>query len=235
MANTADQYIDSLDFDNSTTLISKDKLVNYFAKFTQYLTWPFLFIIFYLFFKIKISGADVFDRVDRPFIIIANHTSFYDSFLFRIILGINTPHLPLRFMAVNSFESKFMNTFAFLGLVDFVYSLFGVFTVTLGLGIEKNLEKPIKIIEDGGNIVIYPEGRIVKQDEIGPFKNGASVLYKKTLVDVIPISIRKIRGVGIRPKVVINIGNKIEISKNRSVEDITKQFRNTIVRLYSQY
>ncbi len=235
MANIADQYIESIDLDNSTLLVSKDKLVNYFAKFTQYLTWPFLFVIFYIFFKIKISNRDVFDRVDRPFIIIANHTSFYDSFLFRIILGINTPHLPLRFMAVNSFESKFMNAFAYLGIVDFVYSLFGVFTVTLGLGIEKNLEKPLKIIEDGGNIVIYPEGRIVKQDEIGPFKNGASVLYKRTGVEVIPISIRKIRGFSIRPKIVINVGNKIEISRNRSVEDITKQFRNMIVSLYSKY
>lgn len=235
MANTADQYIDSLDFDNSTLLISKDKLVNYFAKFTQYLTWPFLFVIFYSFFKIKISNNDVFDRVDRPFIIIANHTSFYDSFLFRIILGINTPHLPLRFMAVNNFENKLMNIFAFFGIIDFIYSLFGVFTVTLGLGIERNLEKPLKIIEDGGNIVIYPEGRIVKQDEIGPFKNGASVLYKRTGVEVIPISIRKIRGASIRPRIVINVGNKIEISRNRSVEDITKQFRNMIISLYSKY
>ncbi len=235
MANTADQYIDSLDFDNSTLLISKDKLVNYFAKFTQYLTWPFLFVIFYSLFKIKISNNDVFDRVDRPFIIIANHTSFYDSFLFRIILGINTPHLPLRFMAVNNFENKLMNIFAFLGIIDFIYSLFGVFTVTLGLGIDRNLEKPLKIIEDGGNIVIYPEGRIVKQDEIGPFKNGASVLYKRTGVEVIPISIRKIRGVSIRPRIVINVGNKIEISRNRSVEDITKQFRNMIISLYSKY
>lgn len=235
MANTADQYIDSLDFDNSTLLISKDKLVNYFAMFTQYLTWPFLFVIFYSLFKIKISNNDVFDRVDRPFIIIANHTSFYDSFLFRIILGINTQHLPLRFMAVNSFESRFMNTFAYLGIVDFVYSLFGVFTVTPGLGIERNLEKPLKIIEDGGNIVIYPEGRIVKQDEIGPFKNGASVLYKKTGVEVIPISIRKIRNKGIRSEIVINVGNKMEISRNRSVEDITKQFRNMIISLYSKY
>lgn len=234
MANTADQVLDSLDFDTTFRTISKEKLVNYFAKFTQYLTWPFLFIIFHLIFKIKISGSDVFDRVQKPFIIIANHTSFYDSFLFRLILGINTPHLPLRFMAVKSFESKSMNIFALFGLVDFVYSLFGVFTVTLGLGIDKNLEKPMRIIGEGGNIVIYPEGRIVKENVIGPFKNGASVLYKKTGVEVIPISIRKSKTGGIRPLVTINVGNKMEISRNRSVEDITKQFRNMIVSLYAK-
>lgn len=234
MSNTADQYVDSVDFDSPALQISKDKLVNYFARVTQYMTWPLLYLIFNSFFKIRISGSDVFDRVKGPFIIIANHTSYYDSFLFRIILGLNTNHLPLRFMAVKNFESKFMNIFALFGIIDFVYSLFGVFTVTLGLGIDKNLEKPKKIISCGGNIVIYPEGRVVRQDEIGPFKNGASVLYRQTGVEVIPVSIRKIsRGV-MRSEVVINVGNKIEISRTRSVEDITKQFRNMIVNLYSK-
>jgi 1-acyl-sn-glycerol-3-phosphate acyltransferase len=231
MANIADQSIDTLDFELVRDEISKDNIVNYIAKTTQFLTWPFLYIIFHILFKIKISGQEVFKNINSPFIIIANHTSFYDSFLFRIILGLNTPHLPLRFMAVNSFESRAMNFVAATGLVDFMYSLFGVFTVTPGLGINKNLKKSKDIIYNGGNIVIYPEGRINHDETIGPFKNGASVLYKETGAEVVPVSIKKSKISILRPTITINIGQKIEISKSRSVDDITKQFRNTIVGL----
>lgn len=231
MANVLDQAIDTLDFETTKVVISREKIINYFAKFTQFLTWPFLYVVFNIFFKISIRGQDVFERTENPFIIIANHTSFYDSFLFRLILGLFTNHLPLRFMAVNSFESSTMNLLAKIGLVDFVYSLFGVFTVTPGLGIDRNLKKAKHIISLGGNIVIYPEGRIIRDGIIGPFKNGSAVLYKETNVDVIPVSIKKMKNGYFRPQIFINVGNRIEISKTRSVEEITKQFRNTIVML----
>lgn len=231
MANVLDQAIDTLDFETTDVVISREKIINYFAQFTQFLTWPFLYIIFNSFFKISINGRDVFRRTQKPFIIIANHTSFYDSFLFRLVLGLFTNHLPLRFMAVNSFESSTMNMFAKIGLVDFVYSLFGVFTVTPGLGIDKNLKKAKHIISLGGNIVIYPEGRIIRDGRIGPFKNGSAVLYKETSVDVIPVSIRKLAKGYFRPQIHINVGNRIEVSKSRSVEEITKQLRNTIIAL----
>ncbi len=234
MANVADHVFETLDFENVNDFVSKEKLVNYFAKVTQFITWPFLAIIFKIFFDIKINGREIFDTVQNPFIIIANHTSFYDSFLFRLILGFRTPHLPLRFMAVNRFDSKHMNFLASLGIIDFIYSLFGVFTVTLGLGIDKNIQKAKQIIHVGGNIVIYPEGSVNKEGNIGQFKHGASALYRQTGVEVVPLSINKIQQRFFRPTIVVNIGNKINVSRSKSTEEITKIFRNTIVALYQK-
>ncbi|MBP9847215.1 MAG: 1-acyl-sn-glycerol-3-phosphate acyltransferase [Saprospiraceae bacterium] len=234
MAYTLDNVADALEIEAVDTVLSKEKLVNEFARITQFVTWPILTIIFRLLFKVKINGQEVFHNLRGPFVIIANHTSFYDSFLFRLVLGIFTPHLPLRFMAVTKFEGKWMNHMASLGIVDFIYSLFGVFTVVPGLGIEKNIAKAKHIIAIGGNIVIYPEGRIIKDEKIGPFKNGAAVLFKQTNVPIIPVTFRRINERKLRKTIVINVGNILDISQNRSVEDITQIFYKVILTQYKK-
>lgn len=234
MMNTVDRAIDVLEVEQRTNVFSAERIINYFAGLTQFLTWPILFIIFNIFFRFEINGKENLKKLKSPFIIIANHSSYYDSFLFRIILGAFTPFLPLRFMAVKSFDNRWMNILSAIGIIDFIYSLFGVFTVVPGLGINKNLEKAKRIILSNGNVVIYPEGRVNKSDSIGLFKDGAAVLYQRTEADVIPISIRKIRDQSYRKRVVINIGQKIEIRESYDQKRLTNKFRNEIIDLYNQ-
>jgi len=232
MANSIEGTIGRLNIDTSSDIFSKEKLVNEFARITQFMTWPLLGVIFSIFFKLEIHGSEAFKKVQGPILIIANHVSFYDSFAFRLILGFRTDHLPLRFMAVNTFESEIMNILARIGLIDFIYSLFGVFTITPGLGIEKNIKKAKDIISLGGNVVIYPEGSISRIGQIGQFKNGASVLFKQTEVNVIPVSFKKFKTNNLRPKIIVNVGNPIIISRKNTVENTTRIFRDKIVELY---
>lgn len=234
MMNTVDRAIDVLDVEENRQRFSIEKIINYFAGITQFCTWPILFVIFNLFFKFDISGRDNLKKLKAPFIIIANHSSYYDSFLFRIILGAFTPFLPLRFMAVKSFDSRWMNMLSSIGVIDFIYSLFGVFTVVPGLGINKNLEKAKRIIFSKGNVVIYPEGRVNKSDYIGLFKDGAAVLYQRTQVDIIPISIRKLKDNNFRKKLIINIGQKIDIKEVFDQKRLTNKFRNEIIALHNK-
>ncbi len=231
MAQAYENAIDVLDIDStSSKVLSREKLVNGFARITQFITWPVLSFLFRTIFEIRIEGREVFDKVRSPFIIVANHTSFYDSFLFRLILGWNTPHLPLRFMAVNRFESRAMNFFATIGIIDFVYSLFGVFTVTPGLGIDRNIEKARNIVSLGGNIVIYPEGRITKDGSIGQFKNGAAALFKKTGAKIIPVSFRRCKCKMFRKIIFINVGKVMEVDRGLPAEEITGIFQKVITR-----
>ncbi|MEI8249350.1 MAG: 1-acyl-sn-glycerol-3-phosphate acyltransferase, partial [Candidatus Taylorbacteria bacterium] len=89
--------------------MNQHRLITQFAQITQFITWPFLWFISHVLFRIHISGREYITSAQSPFIIISNHTSFYDSFLFRLILGCWTSKLPLRFMAVRKFKWPILN------------------------------------------------------------------------------------------------------------------------------
>jgi 1-acyl-sn-glycerol-3-phosphate acyltransferase len=217
-------------FENSD---KKQKFLKYFAGFTQFLSWPLISIIFHLFFKLKINDPGNIRKADSPFIVISNHVSFYDSFVFRLVLGAFAKNLPLRFMAVDRFKYWYLNLLSTLFITNFVYALFGVFVIVKGRGIEKNLEESLKIINNRGNVVLYPEGSIIRDKNIASFKAGAATLAKKTNVKVIPVSM-KINGNSFRKDFVINVGEPVSYDKNSSIEEITAIFRNTIIDLHKK-
>lgn len=204
-----------------------------FLRISQFLTWPIAFVYFNLFYRLRVNGRDNFKKVSSPFIIIVNHFSFVDSFLFRLILGFSTPHLPLRFMAVEKFSWRWLNFLSDIGVIPFIYSIFGVFVVVPGLGLHKNLEKARKIISRKGNIVIYPEGKIVKDNVIAPFKSGAAVLAIETGTPVVPVSLRLGKRKWIRKELVVNVGEAILVSSDSSIENTVNRFYTAITSLYS--
>jgi 1-acyl-sn-glycerol-3-phosphate acyltransferase len=235
MAPTLDQTanIEILSIPVSDELERHERLINIFARCTQFFSWPLLYVILHLFFEIRFRGRENFSRIRGPFILIANHIDFYDSFLFRLALGVFSPHLPLRFMGVRKFNVEFLNKLARVGIVDFIYSLFGVFTIIPGRGIEKNLVEAKEIIKVGGNVVIYPEGKIFKEPGVAPFKKGAAVLMKKTGAPVMPVSMRLIRR-KFRSKLLITIGEPIVPDTQSSIDQITKRYRDVVSRMFEK-
>ena len=232
MSNTAGHAIDAIDVDGDVRTVSSERIINFFAKINQFLTWPIVFFIYNSIYKIEIRGRENLTKAKSPLIIIANHISYYDSFIFRLILGHNSNLLPLRFMAVKKFDNSWMNVLSAIGIIDFIYSLFGVFTVIPGLGINKNLERAQKIIKSGGNVVIYPEGKVNHNGDIGQFKDGAAVLCKRTQVSVIPVVFRKIKSGGLRQNMIINVGREIDIFDFDDQKRLTNKFRNVVVELF---
>lgn len=212
-------------------MINSEKFINQFAKTSQFVTWPVLFPLFNIFFDVNIKGREKLDNIKNPFIIISNHTHFYDSFLFRLVFPYK--HLPIRFMAVQKFDWCYLNFMSAVGIIKFIYSLFGVFIVVPGRGIEKNLEKAVEVIEHGGNVLIYPEGKIILGTEIGPFKKGAAVLAQKTKVPVLPICMQFMPSGFFWKYLYITISDPIVVDIDISNEDLTQIFRNKILELYS--
>jgi len=214
--------------------VQKEKIIDWYAEVTQFLAWPVVFLIFIPFFKLQVNDRENLKKIKAPFIIISNHFSFYDSFLFRLILGLNTPHLPLRFMAVKKFNWRFLNILSFLKIIDLVYILFGVFIITPGKGIKENLKKAKSIIESGANVVIYPEGKIVEDEDISPFKKGAAVLSRQMNVPILPISFREDDKNKFRRKIVVNVGQPISLDADSSDDVNTETLRETILSLYNR-
>ncbi len=203
-----------------------------FLRVSQFLTWPVALVFFHVIYKLRINGREHLEQVSSPFIVIANHVSISGSFLFRLILGFSTPHLPLRFMAVRRFNMKALNMLVDIGFVDFVYSLFGVFTVVPGRGLAKNLEEAKRIVRSHGNVVIYPEGTLEKKNVMAPFKPGAAVLAGETGAPVLPVSFRLGRRRFLRREMTVNIGKPLQIPTDMSTEKATGIFYATIGELY---
>lgn len=205
-----------------------------FLRISQFLTWPIAFIYFHIQYHLHVNGQENLKKVKSPFIIIVNHFSFADSFLFRLILGFTTPHLPLRFMAVKNFSWHWLIFLTDIGVVGFIYSIFGVFIVVPGRGIQKNLEEAKRIIKQKGNIVIYPEGKIVTEHVIAPFKSGAAVLSAETGAPVLPLSFRLGKRKFLRKELTVNIGEPIHVQTNSKSDETTKLFYDTVIGLYNK-
>lgn len=232
MPITAENLVQEFDIAVEARPAYREGLINGFAGFTQFVTWPFLFVLFKIFFSITIKGNEIFDRVEKPFVIVSNHVDFYHSFLFRLVLGPLTPHLPLRFMAVRHFKWRSLNILSALGIIDFIYSLFGVFTVIPGQGIDRNLARAREIIADRGNIVIYPEGQIYTSGGVGSFKKGTAVLVRQTGVTVIPVSFRLTGKSWWRKGIEVNVGRPISNLRHQSIGEITDTLHDAVEKLY---
>ncbi|MDE1975374.1 MAG: 1-acyl-sn-glycerol-3-phosphate acyltransferase [Patescibacteria group bacterium] len=203
-------------------------------RISQFVTWPLAYAYFHLLYKPEINGREVLGRIKAPFIIIVNHVGFMDSFIFRLVLGLHTPHLPLRFMGVARFSWKRLNFLTDIGVIPFIYGLFGVFVVVPGRGLAKNLEEAKRIIADGGIVVIYPEGKIATDHAIAPFKHGAAVLAAETGAPILPVSFKLGERGFLRKPFTVNVGELIHVPAGSDPDKVTLSFHDAVADLYDR-
>lgn len=151
-------------------------------------------LILKFFVHLKIEGRENLKGLgEKGVILAANHGSFIDPPLIAAALPINSSLFPLRFLAKESFF-KFPKIF-FAGIL--FYSL-GAFPVKRGIGdLGIALEKGIKILEQGGTIAIFPEGRITREGDLktglGQLqrgRRGVAYLAQKTEAPIIPMALK---------------------------------------------
>lgn len=210
-----------------------DTFKRYCLYISQFIAWVVCSILFNLIFKLEVTGKSKLKQLHAPLIIVSNHICFYDGFIIRVALGAFPKRiLPLRFMAVISFDKLFLNVLTWTGIIPLVYFLLGVFVIKQGQGLEKNLEKATEVLEKDHTVVMYPEGSMFPK-EIGPFKRGAAALAMKTGTPVLPLSIRKFKRFG-RTILRVNIGDVISLNSNSTYEKETEVLYNTVCRLHEQ-
>ncbi|HTK32933.1 MAG TPA: lysophospholipid acyltransferase family protein [Candidatus Paceibacterota bacterium] len=196
-------------------------------RISQYLVYPIVWFFSKLFLTVEFNNPEGLSAITgKPAIIVANHISFYDSFLLR--LNPRSVDLSLYFMGLKSFDSFNMRFLWMTGLVPLVYKLFGVFLVYPGQGIEKNLEMPRKILSSNNQIFIFPEGSVNPNDELMPFKKGAATLATTLDVIVLPIAYKKVLEEGKKKKVIITIGETMRFAPGTSIEAANIEMQETI-------
>jgi 1-acyl-sn-glycerol-3-phosphate acyltransferase len=162
----------------------------------------FSLIIFKLIFRLKIIGSENIPKTG-PFVIVANHSSLLDGFVL-----------------VSSVKPKitFMSA-AYLFKMPFVGNILrGVGAIPVqGKGNDiKLIKKAMKVLQAGGVLGIFPEGRITNQKDDFSAKAGAAYLAVKADVPIIPMAIKgagKALPVGAKfPKL-----NKIEVKIGKPI------------------
>jgi 1-acyl-sn-glycerol-3-phosphate acyltransferase len=127
-------------------------------------------------------GREIFDdpRLERPVIFVANHSSHLD-----------TP------VVLRAIPRKWRNRTAVAAAADYFYKkrwkangvalMFN--TVPLGRdggGIDA-LEHVEKLIGQGWNLMMFPEGTRSRKGDIGKIRSGAAVIAARTGIDIVPI------------------------------------------------
>ena len=164
-----------------------------FYKFLQNLTRPF----FHILFRVEKIGVENIPK-DQGVIICSNHLSYLDPVV--ISYGVKQK---IAFLGKEELFKKPFSKWFFTKLL--------VIPISRGKGDMGAINKCIDIINSGGTIGIFPEGKRSTTGELLAFKSGASFIAKETKADIIPVAI-KIHGGKAKPfcKITINYGKLIK-------------------------
>lgn len=175
--------------------------------------------------KLTVRGAQNIKKSSGN-IYVANHTSLLD-----IAVLVTAIPLPLYFVAKNELKKV-----PILGQYMFLLGHIFVDRKNKDRAMLSMREAAAKI-NQGKNVITFPEGTRSKDGKIQPFKKGTFVIAKEGNIDIIPIGISgafdvlpsgrfKIKS----GKVFINIGTKMDgkLFTTMTVEEITSQAQNRV-------
>lgn len=178
------------------------------VKLVQKTSWLVMRFLNCFVFKFEVIGAEYLNELESkqkgPLIIVMNHKSFWDHFFLGAALKFDSPLWPLRFIAA---DWLFRNPF-WMPLT----ALFGGFPTNKGRGLKVSLKIPMDILKNNGTVVFYPEGRIVKEDNIiSEPKRGIGALSLWTKILILPAAIKGSRGMRQRKNVKLTFGESFYI------------------------
>jgi 1-acyl-sn-glycerol-3-phosphate acyltransferase len=166
----------------------------------------FSLLIFKLIFRLKIIGSENIPKTGS-FVIVANHSSLLDGFVL-----VSSVKPKVTFMS-----ASYLFKMLFVGNI-----LRGVGAIPVqGKGSEiKLIKEAIKVLQAGGVLGIFPEGRITNEEDDFSAKAGAAYLAIKADVPIIPMAIKganKVLPLGAKfpklKKIEVKIGKPISCSK----------------------
>ncbi len=151
----------------------------------------------HLFFRFRTEGVCNIPK-DKALIVCANHKSWIDP----IMLAICLP-MEFRFMAK---EELFSNK-----LFGRLLRALGAFPVKRGASDIGALKLSMKIIGEGGNLIIFPEGTRSPKGYMGEAKGGATLVALKSKADILPVGISG--EYRFMSKLTINVGEPISLKE----------------------
>lgn len=165
------------------------------------LTW----LILKIFTRFEVNGHAHLAEIRRPFVVVANHESHLDPQLVGVALLYYPTLFPVRYMA----KDQLFRIPVFNGLIW----LLGAFRAHKKRGIGKSLLLPVKLLEQGSGIIMFPEAHIVpERPQLGSGRRGAAILALTTRAQLVPMALHTPahltpwKFLFTRPRIVVTIG-----------------------------
>lgn len=131
---------------------------------------------FRLYFRLEFRGLENVPRYG-PFIISPNHQSYFDPFW----VSIPFPY-PLRYMT--------WDRFIYMPIIGHFIRTLGAFPVKLEKSDRAALRLSLQHLQQGGTLVIFPEGGRTRTGQVMPFKPGVIRLAMEARAPIVPVTIR---------------------------------------------
>jgi 1-acyl-sn-glycerol-3-phosphate acyltransferase len=147
---------------------------------------------------LTVVGREKFDAVKGPCIVVANHTSHLDS----LVLHASLPQrIRWNVYAGAAADRWFVKGRKELVMQPWYQSLaMGTFPIQRGGG-SRALDYPRWLLDQGCNLIIFPEGTRSTSRSMAKFRHGVSILALEKKVPVVPVfltGLNKIRPKGTR-------------------------------------
>jgi 1-acyl-sn-glycerol-3-phosphate acyltransferase len=181
-----------------------------------------------------VSGAEVFDDLDSPVLIVSNHASHIDT----PVLLCALPRAVRERTAVTAAADYFFES-TWRGLSTAL--AFGTVPIDRRGGAASTT--PVDLIADGWNLVIFPEGTRSPDGSRGRFRHGAAYLAKACGVPVVPAALRGTyaampRGrswpLPGRPAVSVRFGTPMRLGASEDVRSFTARLSAAVDRLATE-
>ena len=136
--------------------------------------------------RLKVSGAEHLETLAGPVIFMANHRSFLDSPVALMVI----PRRLRSKLAIAAATGVLYERFRWIApLADLTYNSYP-FPTEAFENIKTGLEYTGRLLDDGWNVLIFPEGQMRRDSTtLLPLKGGAGVLAVEMQVPVVPMVI----------------------------------------------
>ena len=169
--------------------------------------YALLWIWFGIFYRIHVKGRE--NVTDGPCIICGNHTSMADPLIVALKMKNKTGYHYTKFMAK-----------AELGKIGILRKIAGHLVVFVNRGKSdlNAIKQTIEHLKEGGNIIIFPEGRRVDAGEDSEAKTGVIMMALRSNAKLLPVYISEKR----KPPVIFGrvdvvFGEPYTVERDRSV------------------
>lgn len=159
-------------------------------------------LIFRIFLRLEVKGAEQFKTMKRPFLVCPNHQSFLDPFVicstYSYDFFSNTFHVG----ASEFFEGRFMGWLA---------RMLQIVPVDPDTQLMKAMKSGAIGLKHGKILNIYPEGERAYDGELHEFKKGAAILAAELDLPIVPVAIDGLHKVWARNSMKIRLG-KVKVT-----------------------
>ena len=184
------------------------------------LTYPFV----RCFFKMRYCGLEHIPQ-GGGYILACNHRSNYDPVLLVHKLPVQVHYLGKIELLKNR-------------LIGFVMKSLGIIPIKRGEGDTDALDNAAELIQSGGVLGMFPEGKRSKDGVPLRPRSGVSVIAAKTQADILPVAITYGKGVRFRSPVTVRYGQLIphgqlgiDPDSPASIRTATKRIMGDIIAL----